>query len=1271
MYVFMDRFFLSRSAQGIDAYMGLYDTPVVVVSVLVAVFSSVCAFEMATRLARLGHQSLWLPLVSLILGAGVWAMHFLGMLAFRLSCRIDYDPWITALSVLPGALAAAVVLQRDVKRHPTPTDLILSGLAMAAGIATMHYSGMSAISIDGTLRYDLGWFLMSLVAGALLSIVALWLRARVLARAQGHLSFQASLLGGIGLGGAISATHYIGMHAAQFIMPPGGALDISPSEDPEVMAAMVTGITVLLVSGGLLFTYMGTNIARARRRIVAILASSNQAFFMVGLDGRVRQCNLAAEQMSGLRLEQLQSQPFTNLFAQDVPWQMRGSYQTEAQLRRPDGTTLPCLVHGNDVHSHEGELLYAVAWVSDIRAQVEAREQVLASQREFSELLDSTPDPMVVMDEFGIIQKVSQQALRFFAHPVEALVGNSVEMLIPKRFRDGHISLRQAFTGPPRPRALGDGKLVLQVLTRDGREVPVEASLSQIQTQDGLRIAASIRDRSERQKTEVALRQAREAAEAGMRLKSDFLANMSHEIRTPMNAIIGLSYLTLKTPLNPQQQDYLEKIQKSSKHLLGIIDDILDFSKIEAGKLIIEQAEFDLYELLDNTTHLIADKASSKGLELVIDVAPGVPTSLVGDPLRLGQILINYVNNAVKFTEHGTVSLQVLCLEDSEEGVVLKFLVHDTGIGLSPEQSQQLFQSFQQADASTTRKYGGTGLGLAICKRLAELMGGEVGVESAPGKGSTFWFTTRLANAVQREHNLIPAPDLRHRRILVVDDQDEDREVLRQMLASMTFEVSTASSGPQALEMVRQAWEEDRPFEVAFIDWQMPGMNGVATARRIRGMGLPKAPHCMMITSFGRDDVRRSAEQAGVKDTLLKPVNPSLLFDAVMRSLGAHEWHAQLHPSMTTPPAEVPALNGMRVLLVEDNEMNQMVAQEILKEAGIEVDLADNGQIAVDKVLAHEYDLVLMDMQMPVLDGLAATRIIRQTHDAQTLPILAMTANAMPADRQRCLEAGMNDHLPKPIDPALLWQALQRWRVIRAPGAQRKPLPEPKTPLPVAARLQTEVLLPAAVWKVPGLDAASGLQRVMGKQGFYLSLLRKFMTDQADFEAQMQALRATDSEGAQRLAHTLKGLAGNLGATTVQSRAAALEQALCNPQQQAECDAAQLATQGALKALLTDLAAALPALAAPVSAPGANDGAAVPVDTGLVKQASEELRALLAMDSPAAVACLDRHGTMLLAALGSEFRPVKAAIRSMDFEQALAGLDRLLASQASTPREPA
>ena len=644
-------------------------------------------------------------------------------------------------------------------------------------------------------------------------------------------------------------------------------------------------------------------------------------------------------------------------------------------------------------------------------------------------------------------------------------------------------------------------------------------------------IAQLRREIRQRKKIQLDLEQAKYEADKANDFKSGLIAMMSHEIRTSLNAIIGMSYLLKRTDLSLTQSMYIERTLQAANNMLSIINDILDFSKIEAGKLEVENQPFVLDRLLESVADVVGYKAGAKGLELVCDVASDVPPNLVGDSLRLGQILINYANNAIKFTEKGEISIVVHMVEERGQQVLLRFEVRDTGIGLTPEQMGRLFQSFQQADTSTTRRYGGTGLGLAICKSLAELMGGEVGVVSEFGCGSTFWVTLPLERGAPAR-NLQPPADLRGQRVLVVDDNHTAAAVLSDMLVAMGLEVDQAYSGLQALQMLRESMAQQRLYGLLLLDWHMPGMDGVELARHIRSLGMPRVPQMLMVTAYGREDVMRAARSEGIETVLIKPVNASVLLDTLMQPLDGAGGSTSRTPAAAPAPDVLPvAIRGARVLLVEDNELNQIVAVELLRDAGFVVDVADNGQMALDQLRQTSYDVVLMDMQMPVMDGETATRQLRQDPRLQDLPVIAMTANAMDADRQRCFAAGMNDHVAKPIEPAALWSALSRWIKPR-PGLGEAAMPPAVGATPGQAPVLASVpRLTGWPPVVQGLNTALGLQRALGKPALYADMLVRFVQAQSSVVAQIDAAIATGNQGlAERLAHTLKSVAANIGA---------------------------------------------------------------------------------------------------------------------------------------------
>ena len=755
-----------------------------------------------------------------------------------------------------------------------------------------------------------------------------------------------------------------------------------------------------------------------------------------------------------------------------------------------------------------------------------------------------------------------------------------------------------------------------------------------------------------------AMAEAKAAADAANRSKSDFLANMSHEIRTPMNAIIGLSYLALQTELSQKQYNYIEKVQGSAKALLGIINDILDFSKIEAGRLTLERTDFRLEAVLDELANLVGLAAEQKEIELLFQVPLTVPTNLIGDPLRLAQILTNLGNNAVKFTgEGGEILVSVELRRELKKRVMLEFRVQDTGIGIEPVQQAKLFQIFSQVDSSITRQYGGTGLGLAIAKRLCNLMGGEIWVSSRLGQGSTFgftaWFDRQPSTQTEWSHQ---TRLLGGSRVLVVDDNATARAILGQTLMEFGFRVALAEDGQGALDRVEEAEALGQPYALVLMDWNMPGMDGVAAIeglqRRQSAAATPTPiPAVIMVTAFGKEEARQAAEHLPVTAFLAKPVTPSTLLDAVFLALG--------EPVRDQSPQErgwvqvqeyAASLRGARVLLVEDNAINQELVQELLTEQGLTVTLADNGEQALQRLATADFDAVLMDCQMPIMDGYTATRAIRAESRWRDLPIIAMTASAMVGDREKALAAGMSDHIAKPLDVERMWQTLAQW--INSSQAVAA------TPISALAPSK-EAQAPESLPELPGFDLDAGLAVAGGQVSLYQRLLRHFLAQTETFESDFRAAQGgQDATAPARCAHSLRGVAGNLGARDLQAAAQRLEHAA----QGRPLD------QTALEFALTEVAEHLATLR-PAVLDWLAGRSAVPVpvqmETPDWSVALERLHDLLAADDSQALALVDELAlppSQLIAA--ERWAELTAAIQSYDFETALG----LLAAVRSATR---
>jgi PAS domain S-box-containing protein len=852
-------------------------------------------------------------------------------------------------------------------------------------------------------------------------------------------------------------------------------------------------------------------------------------------------------------------------------------------IRASNGEQRWVSVLGEIQSGPSGKPIRMIGTVQDISASKQASDLLRESEEKFRLAFNSASTGMCLVSTAGAFMQVNARLCDIVGYSREELEGKAVlDLTLPE---DTGISrsLLQAMAGGHLDEITFEKRYVHKL----GHVVDVQLASALVRNATGSPryFITQVQDITQRKLAEVELLRyrdhleelvkertaelvaAKEQAEEANRAKSVFLANMSHEIRTPLNGVLGMAQLALRTNLTQQQREFLANIQVSGETLLATINDILDFSKVEAGKLDLEKANFNLEDVLQDVANLVVHKTQEKGLELVLHVEADVPLLLQGDGLRLGQVLTNLVGNAVKFTQAGEIVVKIKLLSDTPEGVVLQFSVRDTGIGMSPEQQAQIFEPFNQADSSISRRYGGTGLGLAICRRLVQLMDGELRVESGLGRGSTFSFSAKFERQGQAQVGQYSLPELKGLGVLVVEDNAATREHLRSVLESFDLRVVCVDSGAAGLALLEKL-EQGQAVNLALVDKSLSGgMDGPEFSRRLRHLpGLKGLPVILMINA---DELLYQAAQPELDGYITKPVSRSQLFNAVLQAFGLGAGQPERPSRRKIPSGPLTQLHGGRVLLVEDNEINRIVATELLRGLGMIVSNAASGEEALRLLAQSEYEAVLMDIQMPGMDGYQTTAHIRSDprFSFEKLPVIAITAHALTGDREKSLQAGLNDHITKPIDESQLASVLVQWVKPR-----QSPEPAAPSPVPLAKPGRLSGATSGSLLDLPGIDSALGLQRLGGNQALFLRLLRLFRANYAGNVDEIRAALAQgDLESARRLAHTLKGVSGQISAGELSEAARVLEANIAESDpQRMEANLAQLERQ--LRFILDSLA---------------------------------------------------------------------------------------------------
>ena len=877
----------------------------------------------------------------------------------------------------------------------------------------------------------------------------------------------------------------------------------------------------------------------SERRFRELFDDAPVAYHELDLDNHITRVNGTELAMLGYSEEEMVGKSVWNFIieekpdetgARETPQSARSEYP--CTFRRKDGRKVSVLMRQKFIKDANGAICGRLANLQDVTALKRTELELRDAEEKFRSIFENAIEGIFQSTAEGSYLSVNPALARMFGYdsPDEMVstvthIGKQLYVQPGRRAEFAALILEKG--------AVSDFES--EVLRRDGSSIWISERCRAVRDLDGklLYYEGTAEDITARRGSHQAVTAARDTAIESARLKSEFLANMSHEIRTPMNGIIGMTDLLLDTDLTAKQRDFTQTIAGSADSLLTIINDILDFSKIEAGMLKFEEIDFQLASVVEGAVEVLAARAAAKKIDIASLVYNGVPNGLRGDPGRLRQVLTNLVGNAVKFTERGEVVVRANCQEESATHVVIRFTVTDSGIGIEPAAQTQLFQAFVQADGTTTRRFGGTGLGLAICRQLVQRMGGEIGVTSQAGKGSTFWFTARFARQAAAAPSVAPRKaELRNLRVLVVDDHETNLAVLEHLLSSRAMHVQQSVNALDALGLMRAEAGRGRMFDLAILDMQMPGMDGLELARCIKKDPQLAATRIVMLTSMDRHEDPEALRESGVDGCVVKPVKQAQLFECLrtVMSTDVEVGESKPTPVPLPKPVEIPAeLVGLRirVLIAEDNPVNQKVAACQLERFAIRPDMVGNGRLALEAASRQSYDVILMDCQMPELDGYAATRELRASEGGNRHTwIIAMTANSLEGDREKCLAAGMDDYLSKPIKPDALAAALCTY-------AKRVPKPATAKPAAMTGRIFDPHIV--AGFREMGADEGGQLLD---------SLIETFLENTPQvIAAAREALARRAVAELERAAHTLKGSSSNFGAERMGAACAELERA--------------------------------------------------------------------------------------------------------------------------------